>query len=123
MDAPGDGELGVQVVVRHVASSEQLDRLVVDVDGMAVALERIQDPHGATVLTGWLGRGPRDHTIEVGLTTTLVLPSARDPESKDQRLLGVAVSEIQLLDRRALRRGRGRLRGMRSVAGGTRAGS
>jgi len=99
LDAPGDGELGVRVVVRHVVSSEQLDRLVIDVDGMVVALERTEDPHGATVLTGWLGRGPRDHTIEVGVTTTPAPPSAHDPESRDERLLGAAVSEIQLLDR------------------------
>jgi hypothetical protein len=99
MDAPGDGELGVRVVVRHVVSHEQLDRLAVDLDGTVVELERTEDCHGATVLTGWLGRAPCDHTIEVGVTTTPELPSARDPESSDERLLGAAVSEIQLLNR------------------------
>jgi hypothetical protein len=99
LDAPGDGELGVRVVVRHVVFSEQLERLVVDVDGMAVAVRRTDGPDGATVLTGWLGRGPSDHTIEVGVTTVAAHPRARDPESKDERLLGAAVSEIQLLNR------------------------
>jgi hypothetical protein len=107
LDAPGDGELGVQVVVRHVLSREQLDRLVVDLDGTVVELARSEGSHGATVLTGWLARGPRAHTIEVGLSTAPALASVCDPESRDERLLGAAVSEIQLLDRPA-RGGRGK---------------
>ena len=101
LDPPDRGELGVRVIVRHVLSAEQLDRLVVDIDGTAVALQRSAAPDGATVLTGWLGRAPRNHTIEVGLATSLVRPSDVDPNSSDERLLGVAVSEIRLLARHA----------------------
>jgi hypothetical protein len=98
LDAPGDGELGVRVVVRHVLTEQQLEDLVVDVDGAVVALARTTSPSGAT-LTGWLGRGARDHTVEVGLATAVTHVTAHYPESKDDRVVGVAVSEIALLDR------------------------
>lgn len=99
LDAPGDGELGVRVFVRYALDERQLEDLEVDVDGGVVALTRTAGPDGATVMTGWLGRRARDHTVEVGLTTTTTYVPAHDPESTDERMLGVAVSEIALLNR------------------------
>lgn len=98
LDTPGDGELGVRVVVRHVLRKRQLDELVIDVDGEAVALTRTAGPDGAVVMTGWLGRGARAQTVDVGLTTTVALPTA-NPRSEDRRVLGIAVSEIALVNR------------------------
>lgn len=99
LDSPGDDELGVRIVVRHVVRSEQLDRLAVDLDGTAVALSRIDGPNGTITLTGWLGRGAHDRTVEVGVTTPVLQPRLRDPKSPDVRLLGIAVSTIELLNR------------------------
>jgi glycosyltransferase involved in cell wall biosynthesis len=99
LDAPGDGELGVRVVIRHALTERQLEELVVDLDGAVVAVERTAGPDGAIVMTGWLGRGPREHTVEVGLRTAASDVSAIDPKSRDKRVLGVAVSEIALLCR------------------------
>ncbi len=102
LDAPGDGTLGVRIVVRHVARAEQLEQLEVDLDGTTVELEHAAGPLGATVLTGRLDRRSRERTVEVGLTTTLVDPRTRDPTSPDTRMLGVAVAEIELTDHLAL---------------------
>lgn len=99
MDAPGGTELGVRIVVRHVFCSEQLERLVVELDGAPVQVTRQPGPHGGTVLTGWLGRRAREQTVDVGLTTVLARPSDHDPSSHDARMLGAAVSEIELLGR------------------------
>ncbi|HUO73221.1 MAG TPA: hypothetical protein VMU39_20800 [Solirubrobacteraceae bacterium] len=67
--------------------------------GLTVAVERTSARDGAIMLTGWLGRAAAGQTVEVGLTTTTVRPHERDPSSPDQRPLGVAVSEIELLSR------------------------
>jgi hypothetical protein len=99
LDAPDGGELGVRVVVRHVLTERQLEELAVEVDGAAVPLARAAGPDAAAVVTGWLGRGARGHTVEVGLTTAVAQPTAYHPESDDHRSLGVAVSEIALLSR------------------------
>ena len=99
LDAPEHGEVGVRLVVRHALTETQLQRLVVDIDGAIVALTRTAGPNGATVLTGWLGRRARDSTVEVGLTTAVALATTRFPQSTDYRVLGVAVSEIELLTR------------------------
>ncbi len=99
LDAPGDGELGVRVIVRHHLFAEQLEKLVVEVDGTVVPLERTAGPHGAAVMTGWLGRAARHQTVEVGVTAVVAHPTVLYPESRDERLLGVAVSEIELFNR------------------------
>jgi hypothetical protein len=99
LDAPGDGELGVRVVVRHVVSTRQLDGLAVDVDGSVVELQLTEDGGASKVLTGWLGRAARDRTVEVGVATIPERPSASHPGSTDERLLGAAISEIELVER------------------------
>jgi hypothetical protein len=99
LDAPGDGELGVRVVIRHVLTERQLEELVVDVDGAVVALEQTAGPDGTAVMTGWLGRGSHNHTVEVGLRTAVAHVRTIQPKSSDDRALGVAVSEIALLSR------------------------
>ncbi len=99
LDAPTGSELGVRVVVRHAFTDRQLGELVVDVDGEAVALARTAGPGGAVVMIGWLGRRACGPTVEVGLTTTVTHAAEHIPDSEDQRMLGVAVSEIALLHR------------------------
>ncbi|MGH2866098.1 MAG: glycosyltransferase family 2 protein [Solirubrobacteraceae bacterium] len=99
LDSPGEGKLGVRVKLRQVLSPGQLAELQVDLDGALVELERSGDPAGEIVLTGWLGRGARQPTVEVGVSSPVALATVRYPESPDGRLLGVAVAEIELLDR------------------------
>lgn len=99
LDAPGEGALGVRIHLRQVLSPEQLTELKVDLDGSPVELTWSGDPAGEIVLTGWLGRAARQATVEVGVRSPMHLASTRYPESTDERLLGVAVAEIELLTR------------------------
>ena len=100
LDAPGRSELGVRVTVRHVLTAGHLDGLVVDLDGEVVTLTRGAAQNAVAVMTGWLSRPAREPTVEVGLTSPVAAATAVFPGSEDQRALGVAVSEIELLQRR-----------------------
>ncbi|MHB8692737.1 MAG: hypothetical protein ACYDHH_15985 [Solirubrobacteraceae bacterium] len=74
---------------------------MIDVDGTIVQFEETAGPDGAAILTGWLGRAARASTVEVGVATPVTQPCSLDPESTDDHLLGVAISEIELTRRRS----------------------
>ena len=85
------------IVVSHALVDRQLEELACDLDGEVVVLARAPGPLGATVMTGWLGRGAGGEVVEVGLSTPVMRATERFPASADPRLPGAAASEIALL--------------------------
>lgn len=97
VDSPQSERLGVRLALSHVLSPDQVEALVVDVDGERVELSRVGSRDGApVVLEGLLNRPAAGASVEVGVEAPGVTPAELVPGSKDQRSLGVAVREIEV---------------------------
>lgn len=96
VDRPQAAELTVRITLAHVVAEWQLDKLVLDVDGTEVELQRSASDPGL-VLIGRLANTGASTAVEIGLTCPGVRPAETDPSSHDTRLLGVAVREIEVL--------------------------
>ncbi len=96
LDPPGAGRLGVRIVVRHVLRIDQLEALVVELDGTPVTLDRRVAADGAAVLEGALSRPAAGPVVEVALTAPTFDVQLERPGSPDHRHLGIAVAEIAL---------------------------
>jgi hypothetical protein len=100
LDASEAGALGVRIAVRHVLSRRQVDEPLVDLDGTTVPATAVEASGDALLeVTAWLGRPARGSVVEVGLTTPAETASTYFPARRDDRVLGLAVSEIELLSR------------------------
>lgn len=97
VDSPSSPRLGVRVAMSHVLSCEQLSGLVVDLDGDGVEMVRTDDRDDASVVfEGALDRPAAGGAVEVGIYAPGLRPAEVEVGSSDQRLLGVAVRDIEV---------------------------
>jgi hypothetical protein len=97
LDAPpGRDPLRLRVTIRHVAAPEQLDQLVVDLDGEQVDPEVLPSAEDCIRFGFSLGRPARGPVVEIGFTVPPIVPAEHDPASPDQRVLGVALSRVEV---------------------------
>lgn len=98
LDAPASTMLGVRIELAHWLEQAQVAELTVDLDGAPVALQQIEGTGAPLTLTGFTKRPTNRRFVEIGVTAPLICAGDARPGAIDDRCLGVAVYEIEVLE-------------------------